>query len=1096
MPVQIIKKDKSLQNFNPTKIVEAIRKSADRACVKLTKPQEKAVVDYVCKFLIEHGQDEIDVSKLHNIVECALDTVDSKVAKCYRDYRNYKINFFSMIDKVYQKKLSLTFIADRSNANADSALVTTQKAIVYSELNTEFYKKFFLNEDERKASDEGYIYIHDKNARLDTMNCCIFDMESLLKDGFKMGNLQYGEPKTLDVAFDLMCDVAMNAASAQYGGFTIPEVDKLLGYYAQKSYDKYVDEYKSICISACANYSEDKADEYAYNKVKRDIEQGVQGMEMKFNSVASSRGDYPFTAVTFGLGTSKLETLISATFLKVRKEGQGQEGFKRPVLFPKLSFFYDEDLHGEGKELEWLFDEAIDCSSKSMYPDFISLSGDGYAPSVYKKYKTPISRMGCIDYSERVNVKISLNPSSKPRNLMIGELYKSIKDGRGFNYTSKRAQRIANHISDQADRAKFEKYGYIWYDGELMNQWAKDFFEYNHRKPTRGDVQEFFGYPLHRKSTRASRNIDSKLFNLWDSYLELKVVDVLNANGFTEKLTIEDCLTDTDFVRNKLFKCKSGNRQIDIYFPRKKYGFEVQDFATHSRADDEPYEHDRPDMPFKKGPTYHENKRSEFLDLGITVYDLWEDAIKFSDFSIIEQVVGKKLLLKNNIKSEITQYVDSPLVEYVDLDGIGLPRYIEDIDGSYVRIHKIIKNKNVTDWLSISLSNDQNLLVTSDHPFITEGGQLIASELHVGQHLIKSNDDLVTITSITPINRTANSYDVETDSGTFVFSEIQSHNCRAQTSPWYTKGGIDPASKNDKPVYNGRFNMGAIALNFPMIVAKAKEDGISFYRELDYYLELVRGLHKKTVEFLSHKKAGINPLGFCEGGFYGGHLDPDQELGMNFLKPMTISFGIIALNEASVLQTGKSIAEDDSFAVEVLQYINDYVNKIKYEDQILYAVYGVPGETAVGTLRECFVKKYGVIPRVSDKPYFTNSFHCAVYEDISPVQKQDSEYKCFHLCNGGNIQYCRYPVGYNKEAIKSLVKRAMQLGYYEGVNLQLNYCNNCGYQWVDGDHCPKCGTDDIVQIQRMNGYLGYSRISGKTMYNDTKMQEFKDRISM
>lgn len=714
MPIQIVKKDKSLQNFNPNKIVDAIRKSADRACVKLTQKQEKAVVDYVCKFLIEHGQEEIEVAKLHNIVENALDEVDAKVAKCYRDYRNYKTNFFAMIDKVYQKKLSLSFIADRSNANADSALVTTQKAIVYNELNTEFYKKFFLNEEERKASDEGFIYIHDKNARLDTINCCVYDMEGLMKGGFKMGNLEYGEPKTLDVAFDLMCDVAMNAASAQYGGFTIPEVDKLLGYYAEKSYSRYNDEYRHICDDLGVTVDSNKADEYAYNKVKRDVEQGVQGMEMKFNSVASSRGDYPFTAVTFGLGTKRLEALISSTFLKVRKEGQGKEGFKRPVLFPKLSFFYDEELHGEGKELEWLFEEAIDCSSKSMYPDFISLVS-GYAGNMYKKYKTPISRMGC----------------------------------------------------------------------------------------------------------------------------------------------------------------------------------------------------------------------------------------------------------------------------------------------------------------------------------------------------------------------------------------------RASLAPWYRYGGQHPKDDSDVPIYTGRFNMGAIALNFPMYVAKAKDEGKDFYEVLDYYLELVRRLSQKTIEFLSHKKAGINPLGFCEGGFIGGNKDPEDELGIEFLKPMTISFGIIALNEASVLETGKSIAEDDTWAFEVMQYINKYVDRIKEEDDTLYAIYGVPGETAVCTLRDCFVKKYGVIKGVSDKPYFTNSFHCAVYEDITQIHKQDSEYRCFHLTNGGNIQYCRYPISYNKDAIRALVKRAMDNGFYEGVNLELNYCLDCGHQWVEGNVCPKCGTDNIVQIQRMNGYLGYSKIGkDKGYFHEGKMAEFKDRISM
>lgn len=126
----------------------------------------------------------------------------------------------------------------------------------------------------------------------------------------------------------------------------------------------------------------------------RDAEQGFQGWEMKFNSVASSRGDYPFTSISFGLGTSKFETMLSSVCMAVRRDGQGKPGFKHPVLFPKLSFFYDENLHGEGGELEWLFDEAIECSKAAMYPDYISCTGDGYAPSIYKKYGVTISRMG------------------------------------------------------------------------------------------------------------------------------------------------------------------------------------------------------------------------------------------------------------------------------------------------------------------------------------------------------------------------------------------------------------------------------------------------------------------------------------------------------------------------------------------------------------------------------------------------------------------------------------------------------------------------------------------------------------------------------
>ena len=715
--IKILKKNGDLQNFNGEKIKRAIRKSAERVCITLTPSEEKKVVDTVRKQL-QYNEVAVPVSTVHNMVECALDGINPNVAKSYREYRDNKSAFASMLDRVYNKKLSLSFIGDRSNANADSALVTTQKAITYNELNSELYKKFFLNRNEEKAMSDGYIYIHDRGSRLDSMNCCLFDMPAVLKGGFRMGNLDYSEPKTLDVAFDLIADISMNAAACQYGGFSLSEIDKLLAPYAEKSYENYKREYKTIAYSMLEDWEEvhidNLASEWAMDKVRRDMEQGFQGWEMKFNSVASSRGDYPFTSISFGLGTSKFETMASSVCMKVRKNGQGKDGFKHPVLFPKLSFFYDENLHGKGKELEWLFDEAIDCSSKAMYPDYISCTGDGYGPSIYKKYGKTISRMGC----------------------------------------------------------------------------------------------------------------------------------------------------------------------------------------------------------------------------------------------------------------------------------------------------------------------------------------------------------------------------------------------RANLSPWYERGGMFPADENDKPIYEGRFNLGAISLHFPMIVAKAKQENRDFYEVLTYYLEMCRDIHKRTFNYLSHKKAGTNPLGFCQGGFYNGHFDPEDELGEDFLRPMTMSFGITALNEASVLQTGKSIVDDNTFAIEVLKFINEYADKYKVEDNILYAIYGTPAESLCGLQIEQFKKKYGIVKGVSDRPYTTNSFHCGVWEDITPIQKQDIEYPMFHLCNGGNIQYCRYKLGYNINAIKTLVRRAMDMGFYEGVNLQLDYCEECGHQFIDSDTCPKCGSEDITRIERMNGYLGYSRVNGRTMYADHKLEEFKDRVSM
>ena len=705
--IKILKKNGEEQTFNGEKIKRAIRKSAERVCVTLSDKDEKKVVDTVKKQL-QFNQTAVPVSTVHNMVEVALDSVNSDVAKSYREFRDNKAQFASMLDKVYSKKLSLNFVGDRSNANSDSALVTTQKAIVYNELNSELYKKFFLTQKEERAMSDGYIYVHDRGSRLDTINCCLFDMENLLKGGFFMGNLDYTEPKTLDVAFDLIGDVTLNAASFQYGGFTIPEVDKLLAPYAQKSYDLYFAEYVNI------KGSEDGADEYATNKVRREFEQGFQSWEMKFNSVASSRGDYPFTALTFGIGTGKFETMCSSIALKVRKNGQGKGKFKHPVLFPKLSFFYDENLHGEGKELEWLFDEALECSMKTMYPDFISCTGDGYAPSIYKKYGITISRMGC----------------------------------------------------------------------------------------------------------------------------------------------------------------------------------------------------------------------------------------------------------------------------------------------------------------------------------------------------------------------------------------------RANLSPWYERGGMEPADENDRPIYKGRFNLGAISLNFPMMVMKAKKEDKDFFEVFEYYLDMVRGIHKRTFEFLSHKKAGINPLGFCQGGFLNGNKKPDEELGEDFLRPMTMSFGVIGLNEAQYLTNGKYIHEDNSWAKSVLEFINDYANKYKKEDGILWAIYGTPGESLVGLQVQQFKKKYGIIKGVSDRAYVTNSFHCPVYADITPIEKQDAEYPLFHLCNGGNIAYARMRSNYNFKAFKDITKRAMKMGFYWGNNQELDFCEDCSHAFIDSDVCPKCGSTHITRIERMNGYIGLASIRGRTMYSDHKLQEFKDRVSM
>lgn len=403
--MKVIKKDGTLEEYNEQKIIDACNLAAQRAMFHLTEEDYTIICNEVLTcidendyFVEEENEEVVPVEDMHSIVENVLSENYPLVAEAYIQYRNYKRSFVKMMDEVYRKEQEQRYVGDVSNANTDSTMVSTQRSLSYGLLSKELYKNFFLTKDEAQASNDGYIYIHDMKDRRDSINCCLFNMENVVSNGFEMGNVWYNEPNSLDTAFDVISDITLSAASQQYGGFTIPRVDTILAPYAEKSYQFYKNEWYTNFCGNMDEYKEEwyelKADEYATNKVKREFEQGFQGWEYKFNTVASSRGDYPFISISFGIGTSKWETMASEIVLEIRKNGQGKKGFKKPVLFPKLTFLYDENLHGVGGELEWLFEKAVDCSSKCMYPDYLSLTGEGYIPSIYKKYGKVVSLMG------------------------------------------------------------------------------------------------------------------------------------------------------------------------------------------------------------------------------------------------------------------------------------------------------------------------------------------------------------------------------------------------------------------------------------------------------------------------------------------------------------------------------------------------------------------------------------------------------------------------------------------------------------------------------------------------------------------------------
>ena len=188
--IMIVKRNGNLEKLDLEKVREDVKTCAERVMVDLTDEAMEEIINKLVELLSTQTSNPT-VEQLHSLLEVALEDVNPLVAKSYREYRDYKKDLDQILSKVYKKAQYITSVGDKDCSNTDSTLVTFQRCLIYNSLNKELYKKFFLTPLEIEACKDGYIYIHDMSARLDTMNCCLFDIGNVLKDGFEMSNIWY-----------------------------------------------------------------------------------------------------------------------------------------------------------------------------------------------------------------------------------------------------------------------------------------------------------------------------------------------------------------------------------------------------------------------------------------------------------------------------------------------------------------------------------------------------------------------------------------------------------------------------------------------------------------------------------------------------------------------------------------------------------------------------------------------------------------------------------------------------------------------------------------------------------------------------------------
>ncbi len=315
--------------------------------------------------------------------------------------------------------------------------------------------------------------------------------------------------------------------------------------------------------------------------------------------------------------------------------------------------------------------------------------------------------------------------------------------------------------------------------------------------------------------------------------------------------------------------------------------------------------------------------------------------------------------------------------------------------------------------------------------------------------------------------------------------------CRSFLSPWKDENG------NYK--FEGRFNQGVVSINLPQIAIIADGDEDKFWKLLDERLELCFEALMCRHYALLGTHSDISPIHWQHGAIArlakGEKIDKLLYGGYS-----TISLGYIGVYEMTKLMKGVSHTDPEGhdFAVRVMQHLRDTVDKWKKETNIGFALYGTPAESLCYKFARIDKEKFGVIKDVTDKGYYTNSYHVDVREKIDAFKKLSFESEFQKISSGGAISYIEIPnMEKNLDALESVVKFIYDNIQYAEFNTKSDYCHACGFsgEIIINDNneweCPNCGNKDhskMTVVRRTCGYLG------ENFWNAGKTKEIKQRV--
>ena len=292
---------------------------------------------------------------------------------------------------------------------------------------------------------------------------------------------------------------------------------------------------------------------------------------------------------------------------------------------------------------------------------------------------------------------------------------------------------------------------------------------------------------------------------------------------------------------------------------------------------------------------------------------------------------------------------------------------------------------------------------------------------------------------------------------------------------------------------DGRGNIAPVTIIMPTLAMEAEGDVEKFIEILDIAISDAKDMLLERFEWICSQSPASAQF-MWENGLMAGYI-PEEGI-RSAMRHGTLVIGQLGLAETLNILIGKDHTTDEGMelAKQIEQLFKDRCAEFKQEYKLNFGVYYTPAENLCYTAMEKFKAKYGEIPNVSDREYFTNSIHVPVWKPMSPFDKIDIESQLTGYSNAGCITYVELESGVknNIEALEQIVNYAMDHDIpYFAINVPNDTCLSCGYQDEFNDHCPECGSEDIQQLRRVTGYLTGNY---KTAFNKGKIAETEERV--